>query len=90
MCSTFVLHWHLICVLTVLLTTLLLLFMQLQLEVWHVGSFRFKGVPEPMHVMHLGNSLVNGRVFPAHTPSKKAERVAPSLGLQCIIGVPAF
>lgn len=76
--------------LTVLLTTLLLLFMQLQLEVWHVGSFRFKGVPEPMHVMHLGNSLVNGRVFPAHTPSKKAERVAPSLGLQCIIGVPAF
>ena len=62
----------------------------LQMEVWHVGSFRFKGLPEPMHVMHLGNSLVNGRVFPSHTPSKKAERVAPALGLQCIVGVPAF
>ena len=61
--------------------------LQLQMEVWHVGSFRFKGVPEPMHVMHLGNSIVNGRVFPSHTPSKKAERVAPALGLQCIVGV---
>ena len=64
--------------------------LQVQCEIWHVGSFRFKGMPEPMHVMHLGNTLVNGRVFPSHTPSKKAERVAPALGLQCIVGVPAI
>jgi len=61
-----------------------------QMEVWHVGSFRFKGVPEPVHVMHLGNTLVSGRVFSSHTPSKKAERVAPAHGLQCIVAVPAI
>ncbi len=64
--------------------------LQVQMEVWHVGSFRFKGVPEPVHVMHLGNTLVSGRVFSSHTPSKKAERVAPALGLQCIVAVPAI
>ncbi|KAL0031937.1 hypothetical protein WJX79_006910 [Trebouxia sp. C0005] len=65
-------------------------FSQVQVEVWHVGSFRFKGLPEPVHVMHLGSTLVSGRVFPSHTPSKKAERVAPALGLQCIVAVPAI
>lgn len=64
--------------------------LQLEMEVWHVGSYRLKGMAEPMHVMHLGNRMVSGRVFPAHASSKKAEKVAPALGLQCIIGVPAI
>ena len=55
-----------------------------------MGSYRLKGMPEPMHVMHLGNTVVSGRVFPMQASDKKAERVAPALGLQCIVGVPAI
>ena len=53
--------------------------LQLETEVWHVGSYRLKGMPEPMHVMQ---TIVKSYIasVPVHAYELSSTGAWPAVG----------
>ena len=61
----------------------------LQIQIHHRGMYHFKGLAEPIALMQINSATLAGRSFPGTAPSKKAKQLAPPMGLQCTIVLPA-
>eukprot|EP00877_Chromochloris_zofingiensis_P010007 jgi/Chrzof1/525/Cz01g19010.t1 len=59
---------------------------------YSLGSFRFKGNPNALDMVHVTVKQLSGRVFPADPPKGKGQRLEAKSGLvdTCEVSLPAF
>ena len=51
--------------------------------------YQFKGLTQPQPLISINSAALSGRTFPLGAASKKAKQLAPPLGLQCTVLLPA-
>ena len=61
----------------------------MQIQLRHCGVYQFKGLAQPQALMQINSAALAGRTFPAGAFNKKAKQLAPPLGLQCTLLLPA-